>query len=378
MDKVYSNSMLNIGATGSANSLGGLFFKRDPSDIEPCKWNFKREEAKEPDHAFLLIPHRLGEQLLNKQPMRSRGWCFQDRILSCRMVDFTVKQLVWRCHELEACETYPVGFPPKVKMAGLETGFSLKSQDPIITEDWVPNALSIAKWEYLAQVYSEDFLTKPEDKLIALSGLAKEMSPLLLETYCAGLWRSALPQSLLWCSTGFQSNGIVSKKPSQYRAPSWPWAFLDGEVDFCGSLAKKDSEDILIKILEAKTTLVSAQNSYGAVSDGRLKVEGCLWPITLKTSFGSVLMCDFETGAVLVQTIDCFLDNLTQNLHRTTFFCMPVQFKERDSVPAPNLIGLILATVDKDSNKKLEVSKYPWIKRRKVKINSVICKSRGP
>ena len=354
MDKVYSNAMLNIGATGSANSLGGLFFKRNPSDIEPCRWNFKREGEEGPDHAFLLTPQWLWEQLLNKQPMRSRGWCFQERILSCRMIDFTSKQLVWRCHELEACETYPVGFPPNVKskpeMAGMKSGFSLKGQDSIMTDDWVPNALSINSWQYLVEEYSSSFLTKPEDKLIALSGLAKEMSPLLHETYYAGLWRSALPQSLLWCSTRFQSNGRASVRPSQYRAPSWSWASLDGEVYFCGSLAKKDSKDILIKILEARTTLVSAQNSFGAVSDGLLKVEGLLWPITLSRRFDKPEIWDSKTGMDLVEVVDCFLDILNEELHITTLFGMPIQYIERESVPAPSLVGLILATVDKDSN----------------------------
>lgn len=56
MDKVYSDSILNIAATGSTNSLGGLFFARDPSAILPCKFNYKPKGAKGPEHALLVTP----------------------------------------------------------------------------------------------------------------------------------------------------------------------------------------------------------------------------------------------------------------------------------------------------------------------------------
>ncbi len=60
MNKVYSNSILNIAATGSINSFGGLFFPRDPSAIMPCKFNLKSKWAKGPEHALLVTPPQFG------------------------------------------------------------------------------------------------------------------------------------------------------------------------------------------------------------------------------------------------------------------------------------------------------------------------------
>ncbi len=161
MDRVYSNSALNIAATGSTNSLGGLFFARDPSDIKPCKFNPKSKGAKVPEHALLITPHRLWEQMLEKQPMRSRGWCFQERMLSCRMVDFTSKQLMWRCHELVACETFPRGFPPNVQTSPITLDLKLGKlpsvQKVLKPEDSVTNALSLRRWEELVMEYSISF-----------------------------------------------------------------------------------------------------------------------------------------------------------------------------------------------------------------------------
>jgi hypothetical protein len=59
-NKVYSNSILNIAATGSINSFGGLFFPRDPSAIMPCKFNYKSKGAKGPAHALLVTPPQFG------------------------------------------------------------------------------------------------------------------------------------------------------------------------------------------------------------------------------------------------------------------------------------------------------------------------------
>ncbi len=52
--------------------------------------------------------------MLEKQPMASRGWYSKERMLSSRVVDFTSKQLMWRCNELTALEMFSLGFPPSV------------------------------------------------------------------------------------------------------------------------------------------------------------------------------------------------------------------------------------------------------------------------
>jgi len=81
--------------------------------------------------------------MLEKQPMASRGWYPKERILSCRVVDFTSKQLMWRCNELMALEMFSLGFPPSVQMSpttlDLELGNLLKDQKDLVAEYWVAN-----------------------------------------------------------------------------------------------------------------------------------------------------------------------------------------------------------------------------------------------
>ncbi len=130
-------------------------------------------------------------------------------------------------------------------------------------------------------------------------------------------------------------------------------------ISFCGSLAKNDAENLLVEVLESGTTLVSAQNHYRAVSDGFIKVKGLLWPVTLKKDRGGASICDFETGADLLQIMDCYLDlPHSEDTNGITFFCMPVQFVEQDSVPAPSLVGLILRTTDEDHHTFRRIGLY--------------------
>ncbi|KAE8422969.1 hypothetical protein BDV36DRAFT_244395, partial [Aspergillus pseudocaelatus] len=67
-------------------------------------------------------------------------------------------------------------------------------------------------------------MTYPSDKLPAMSGIAKEYAKVLGNAYVAGLWREFLVDELAWlpweqCTAA-----------SEYRAPSWSWASVDGPV----------------------------------------------------------------------------------------------------------------------------------------------------
>lgn len=52
-------------------------------------------------------------------------------------------------------------------------------------------------WRYLVRAHSRGHLTRPLDKLPALSGLAKVYRRHLQDDYLAGLWRGDLLRGLL-------------------------------------------------------------------------------------------------------------------------------------------------------------------------------------
>jgi hypothetical protein len=53
-------------------------------------------------------------------------------------------------------------------------------------------------WENIVSVFSDGALTRPEDKLVAISGIARVLQPVLQDYYLAGLWKRQLLRGLMW------------------------------------------------------------------------------------------------------------------------------------------------------------------------------------
>jgi hypothetical protein len=79
-------------------------------------------------------------------------------------------------------------------------------------------------WNKVVAAYSECLLTKESDKLVAISGVAKDLVSLGgPRDYVAGLWKDHLIFDLLWyCpALDFDPNAfIVGTRALQYRVPT--------------------------------------------------------------------------------------------------------------------------------------------------------------
>lgn len=225
MDKVYMNADMCLAASAASHAFGGfLDKKRNLADFQPI--SIDAVGASSPPTGLFAYPHntttasRLWEQLAEESPLNHRGWVLQERVLSPRTVHFTSEQLCWECEELQALELIP-----NVELSGRSSKDSELGQDkgPAVTaQDYD----TYQKWRRIVQKYTEcDPLTKDNDKLVAISGLANFFSQ-RLGNYYAGLWEDMLPFDLLW---DLGSTGQI-RRPEAYRAPTWSWASLDGKI----------------------------------------------------------------------------------------------------------------------------------------------------
>jgi hypothetical protein len=83
----------------------------------------------------------------------------------------------------------------------------------------------LSDWKTIIEIYSYLELTKPTDKLVALSAVAKHWKALLQDEFLAGLWKRDLINQLLWHN--YPVEGKYPHRSAEYCAPTWSWASID-------------------------------------------------------------------------------------------------------------------------------------------------------
>ena len=202
-----------------------------------------------------------GEKLF---PIASRAWCYQEQVLSPRLLYFHYCELKWECMEKTSCEcSLADGIPhdKKEHAKALTQGSDIHSLND--------------RWRKMVRSYVELSLTYESDRLPALSGVAKQMLPIRKGRYLAGLWEDSLFEDLMWWVT--ETDSPQARRPKEWRAPSWSWASIEGRI--------------LHRIYPIKTThctineveiVPAGQDPTGAVASGRLVVSGILIPAILR------------------------------------------------------------------------------------------------
>ncbi|KAF7901614.1 uncharacterized protein EAF01_006913 [Botrytis porri] len=127
----------------------------------------------------------------------------------------------------------------------------------------------------MVETYSRRSLTYQTDKLPAISGIAKLLHKMTQDDYCAGLWRSQLPEALLWSSGNANREDTESEK----CVPSWSWASTRSSGITYDYKDKKFKADIEIISVDMQ---LSSSNAFGSVFGGKLEVKAVLIPIQVK------------------------------------------------------------------------------------------------
>lgn len=208
MAEIYSNAFVNFAATASSSCDGGLFRSRSYSDVNPCIVDPHFEGN--PGFLYHCVDPDIWRDVKDGV-LNTRGWTFQETLLAPRTLHFAETQIYWQCESLCASEIYVDGLPYTTPLNG-------KSQLASTREKW---------WTIVGEFTSRSLTHETEDKLVALSGIARRVAMndhLKDNEYLAGIWRHDLPFGLFWRST---SGGF----PLHNGVPSWSWASISGNVE---------------------------------------------------------------------------------------------------------------------------------------------------
>jgi hypothetical protein len=103
-------------------------------------------------------------------------------------------------------------------------------------------------WKTIVGNYSSTQLTFPGDKEVALNGIINLLSEQFHDSCLVSLWESQLLSQLLWKVNG------VAQHCTTYRAPSWSWFPIDGEVRPREYHANSSDRDGLYQPMSEPTT----------------------------------------------------------------------------------------------------------------------------
>jgi hypothetical protein len=226
MGHVYASAYLTIAATCSASTHEGFLHRSKPDVI---KMPYQSSDD----------PSITGEFYLHSRPGRNstdiasetwnrRGWTFQERHLSARVLHFCRRRLLFECRGADWAEDnqYP---HPNQQATWLTTDPAHPKRG--IFEDFRDERdRTYNQWYDMVRRYTEREFTYADDLVPAVQGLINEMKTVVDDECCWGIWEGNFERGLLWGRSEFIADRPSFTKPEKSRAPSWSWFSVNGGV----------------------------------------------------------------------------------------------------------------------------------------------------
>ncbi|KAI0178818.1 HET-domain-containing protein [Hypoxylon sp. FL1284] len=218
MHLVYKYAQATIVAAAAKSSRDG-FLVRNTSMTPAVKVVHASETGKQVGRSLILYPTNEESETdfeYEGSEWNTRGWTFQERYLSTRLIYFCRNVLQFECRTCKSSEEGETSLP-----GGRNN--SLWPRTTMPTDAW------FKMWTNMLIRYTARKLTYGRDKLIAVRSIVNEMKDHVPGPYIdfAGVWQMNIHRELLWMPWG-----AIPTYPDEYRAPSWCWASLDCGIAF--------------------------------------------------------------------------------------------------------------------------------------------------
>jgi hypothetical protein len=215
-------------------------------------------------------------------------------------------------------------------------------------------------WSWIVERYSSCELTYAKDKLVAISGLARNIQIQTGDQYIAGMWREDLEFQLCW----YNAVGQQSQRAVPYRAPTWSWASLDCLIDF--SIAERfentrENTVLWIQILDIQVQF-SGPDPMGQLSMANLCLScSCLLHVTLQIGDEKAYMIVAGNFIKVLIHLDCSDEADDSKLHGA--LAMPVF----GSSASGRITGLILEPTRTKKGQYRRIGQFNFYKQKHSK-----------
>ncbi|KAK8075092.1 hypothetical protein PG997_009755 [Apiospora hydei] len=215
--------------------------------------------------------------------LSTRGWTFQENILSPRTIHFTATQMVW---ESRGAFTTEDGLPFVRAFGEDEQVRSIMAGEAYGRDD----LFQIWHTWLVERNYSRRRFTKYQDRGIAVAGVARQLAAHTGARYLAGLWGHRLPTDLGWFRTESAELDPKSRGKSP-RHPTWSWTSYDFPVAWKPAVPeipaiRPDEVDDATKVFRSGIRMVDSMithdvqlecldgsdNPFGPITSGKLHI----------------------------------------------------------------------------------------------------------
>lgn len=215
MQTIYQNAFLTIGASMGKGAHDGIRPFNDSPEMEFCPLPKEFGNFKLPGQVYV----GLQQTVLRADPIHKRAWTLQEFLLSTRYINLGRPAIFWYCKQVQ-----------------WEQMMSLNPRGEVQSHPKIPSGTGLvrysrrqnahAEWHQIVDDYTKRSISRTEDRLVALSGLANDLwlRRNKQDEYWVGLWKSTITRDLVF----FQR-----KSPSlalDPRLPSWSWASHQNRV----------------------------------------------------------------------------------------------------------------------------------------------------
>ena len=205
------------------------------------------------------------------EPLSTRAWAYQERLLSPRLLEFGWRTSRWTC----GCRKSYSGHSQLVVE---KPGSSIRRQSPEAQRYDLYSFMNppglrhypvkvgdlFSTWCLIVRAYSRLALTHTDDRLAAIGGIAAELQRASGVKYLAGLWHNERLASMLQWRVQSHTHELRSR-PTTSRAPTWSWPGIDDKVLMHRSEITVAGFGILV---------VDVKGGFGKKAHGSIMLQG--------------------------------------------------------------------------------------------------------
>ncbi len=312
MTDIYQGSTFTISALSSSDCDSGMLTKLPDHGFRVGTYSYPDNNVGD---IFIGTPGKVLD--LGAKALSTRGWTFQERLVSVASLHYTDEGMVWEC----ASGIFPENDQGYRQFEWKSDWKTLVESRLIYHADQTSQSRSMNVWEHQYDLwnswvseFSARKLSFSTDKLPAMAGIARSFAMKFRLRYVAGLWEENLISGLLW------QRHHTTSKPVRFGnevAPSWSWASIEGRLKYRNIKisAPTPGADLRILRIEVKE---DQPGTFGRVHDGIIEAEGLLQEVVVDRSLHPTPRkhphqeCGIVQGVIGNANFICMLDDYVE------------------------------------------------------------------